>query len=64
MRVVFDANVVAAGVCWHGEGRLCLVRMARHEAIAYVTETTLAETRETAARLIQKYKPPHNTASL
>jgi len=24
MRVVFDANVVVAGVCWQGEGWLCL----------------------------------------
>lgn len=64
MRVVFDANVVAAGVCWHGEGRLCLVRMARHEAIGYATETSLAETREAAVRLIQKFKPSHNTAGL
>jgi uncharacterized protein len=64
MRVVLDANVVAGGVCWHGEGRLCLVRMARREAIAYATETTLAETREAAARLIQKFKPSHNAAGL
>ena len=47
MRVVFDANVVLAGVCWQGEGWLCLIRLAQRRAFAYGTAATLEETRET-----------------
>ena len=53
MRVVFDANVVVAGVCWQGEGWLCLVKLARRMAFAYGTPETIEETRETAVRLIR-----------
>jgi putative PIN family toxin of toxin-antitoxin system len=60
MRAVFDANVVAAGVCWDGEAYLCLVKMARRQVFAYGTEITLAETRETVTRLIREKKPKHN----
>ena len=60
MRVVFDANVVVAGVCWQGEGWLCLVTLARRRAFAYGTEATLAETRETALRVIQQQQPKHD----
>lgn len=62
MRVVFDANVVVAGVCWQGEAWLCLIRMARRHAFAYGTAATLEETRETALRIIQERQPRHNAA--
>jgi putative PIN family toxin of toxin-antitoxin system len=62
MRVVIDANVVASGVLWHGEGFLVLVRMARRQIMAFGTEATLAETRETCLRLIQLKAPRHNAA--
>ena len=41
MRAVFDANVIAAGVCWDGEAYLCLVKMARRQVFAYGTEASL-----------------------
>jgi putative PIN family toxin of toxin-antitoxin system len=63
VRVVFDANVVVAGVCWNGEGFLCLLKMARRHAFAYGTEATLAETQLTAVRLIRDLKPKHNAAA-
>lgn len=63
MRVVFDANVVVAGVCWQGEGWLCLIRMARRQAFAYGTVATLEETRETAVRIIRERQPTHNAAA-
>ena len=63
MRVVFDANVVVAGVCWQGEGWLCLVKLARRQAFAYGTIETLEESRETALRLIHQRQPPHNAAA-
>jgi uncharacterized protein len=63
MRVVFDANVVVAGVCWQGEGWLCLIRMARRHAFAYATAATLEETRETALRIIHQQQPRHNAAT-
>jgi len=62
VRVVFDANVVVAGVCWQGEGWLCLVKLARRLAFAYGTLATLEETRETAVRLIHQQQPTHNAA--
>ncbi|MCI0536527.1 MAG: putative toxin-antitoxin system toxin component, PIN family [Verrucomicrobiales bacterium] len=62
MRVVFDANVVVAGVCWQGEGWLCLVRMARRLAFAYGSNGTLEETRETVVRIIRQQQPKHNAA--
>lgn len=62
MRIVFDANVVVAGVCWQGEGWLCLVKLARRLASAYGTVATLDETRETAIRLIHQRQPSHNAA--
>lgn len=63
MRVVLDANVVVAGVCWQGEGWLCLIRLARRHAFAYATPVTLEETRETAVRLIRERQPVHNAAA-
>jgi putative PIN family toxin of toxin-antitoxin system len=63
VRVVLDANVVVAGVCWQGEGWLCLLKLARRQAFAYGTEATLEETRETAVRLIQERRPGHNAAA-
>ena len=64
MNVVFDANVVASGVCWHGEAWLCLVKLARRQACAYATEYTLTETRETATRLIREKQPGHRAANI
>lgn len=63
MRVVFDANVVVAGVCWQGDGWLCLIRMARRHAFAYGTVATLEETRETAVRIIRERQPTHNASA-
>ena len=60
MRVVVDANVVASAVCWDGEAFLCLVKLARRQAFACGTDTTLEETREVCARLIHDKKPKHN----
>jgi putative PIN family toxin of toxin-antitoxin system len=63
MRVVFDANVVVAGVCWQGEGWLCLIRMARRQAFAYGTVATLEETRETTVRVIRERQALHKAAA-
>jgi len=63
MRVVFDANVVVAGVCWQGEGWLCLIRMARRQAFAYGTVATLDETRATTVRVIRERQRPHNAVA-
>ena len=62
MRAVYDANVVVAGVCWQGEGWLCLIKLAQRQAFAFGTAATLAETRETAIRLIDQQAPAHNAA--
>ena len=64
MRVVFDANVVASGVCWRGEAWLCLMKLARRQAFAYATEYTLDEARETVSRLIREIKPANNAANI
>lgn len=63
MRVVLDANVVVAGVCWQGDGWLCLVRLARRHMFAFGTVATLEETRETALRVIRERQPVHNAAA-
>jgi putative PIN family toxin of toxin-antitoxin system len=63
VKVVFDASVVVAGVCWQGEGWLCLIRLAQRRAFAYGTAATLEETRETALRLIRQQRPRHNAAA-
>lgn len=63
MRVVFDANVIASGVCWDGEAYLCLVKLARRQAVAFGTEETLAETKEVTIRLIRQKQPQHNAAA-
>lgn len=63
MRVVFDANVVVAGVCWQGEGWLCLIKLARRLAFAYGTAASLEETRETASRIIRQQRPSHNAGA-
>ena len=62
MRVVFDANVVVAAVCWQGEGWLCLLKLARRQAFAYGTQATLEETRETTVRVIREQRPKHHAA--
>ena len=59
MRVVFDNNVVASGVGWDGEAYFCLVELAHRRAIAYGSETTLKEARETCTRLIQELEFTH-----
>jgi len=64
MRVVLDANVVASGVCWQEEAYRCLVKIARRQVFAYATEGTLAEARETAARLIRELEPKNNAANI
>ena len=62
MRVVYDANVAAAGVVFRGEAWACLVKLARRQVFAYGSEFTLAETRETATELIQHRKAVYNAA--
>jgi putative PIN family toxin of toxin-antitoxin system len=62
VRAVFDANVIASGVGWQGEGWLCLVKLARRQVEAFGTEQTLAETREAALRIIDEFQPKHNAA--
>ncbi|MBI4661905.1 MAG: putative toxin-antitoxin system toxin component, PIN family [Verrucomicrobia bacterium] len=63
MKVVFDANVIVAGVCWQGEGWLCLIKLARRRAFAYGTLATVEETRETALRVIRQQQAKHNAAA-
>ena len=63
MRVVFDANVVVAGVCWQGEAFVCLLKLARRRAFAFGSAATLEETRETAVRVIREVQPRHNAAA-
>jgi putative PIN family toxin of toxin-antitoxin system len=63
VRVVFDNNVVAGGVGWDGESYLCLAQLAHRRAIAYASEITLNEARETCARLIQELNFSHNAAA-
>jgi putative PIN family toxin of toxin-antitoxin system len=60
VKVVFDANVVGAGVCWQGEGWLCFVKLARRLAFPYGSVATLTETRETVLRLMRHFQPKHN----
>jgi len=64
MRVVLDASVVVSGVCWRGEAWSCLVKLARRQAFAYGTESTLAETRETGTRLIREKNPGNSAANI
>lgn len=63
MRVVIDANLVVAGICWQGEGWLCLVRLAQRRAFAFGTVATIDETRDTALRIIREQQPAHNAAA-
>lgn len=63
MLAVFDANVVASGVCWNGEPYLCLIKIARRQVFAFGSTVTLEETREITAELINARKPKHNAAA-
>lgn len=63
MRVVFDANIVASAVCWNGEAYLCLVKMARRQALAFATNATFEETKEVATGLIRLKEPKHNATA-
>ena len=54
MRAVLDANVVAAGVGWQGEGWLCLVKMARRHFSTYATDDIVRETWEMVLRLLRQ----------
>ncbi len=63
MRVVFDANVIVSAVGWDGEAYLCLVKLAQRRAVAFRTEDTLAETKETCARLMREEKFSHNAGT-
>ena len=60
MRAIFDANVVAAAVCWDGEAYLCLVKMARRQVFAFGSKLTLEETCEVCSQLIREKAPRHN----
>src|SRR5665213_796364 len=63
MRVVFDNNVVIGGMGWDGEANQCLVQLAHRRAIAYASDFTLKEARETCSRLIQEMKFSHSAAT-
>jgi putative PIN family toxin of toxin-antitoxin system len=63
VRAVFDANVVAAAVCWDGEAFLCLVKMARRQVWTFGTQETLGETREICTQLIRRQAPRHNATA-
>lgn len=63
MRIVLDASVVASAVGWDGEAYLCLVKLAQRRAVAFATEVTLNETRETCVRLIRQKKFSHNATT-
>jgi putative PIN family toxin of toxin-antitoxin system len=60
VRVVFDANVIAAGACWDGEPYLCFVKMARRQVLAFGSAETLEETRDICTHLIRQKAPKHN----
>ncbi len=60
MRVVFDANVIAAGACWDGEPYLCLIKMARRQVFVFGSENTVEETRDICTHLIRRKAPKHN----
>lgn len=50
-RVVIDTSVFVAGIFWRGSARECLVRFARREFEAFVSESILREYAETAWEL-------------
>ena len=60
MRVVLDANVAASGIVFRGEAWGCLARIAHRRVVAFASEYTLAETRDTAIKLVQHKKATHN----
>jgi predicted nucleic acid-binding protein len=64
VRVVFDANVIASGVCWRGESYLCLVKLARRQVFAFGALETLAETNTVVTELIRRKQPPHGGSNL
>jgi putative PIN family toxin of toxin-antitoxin system len=59
MRVVFDANVIAAAVCWNGESYLCLVKVARRQAFAFGTTETTTEANAVSTELLRARRPTH-----
>ncbi len=63
MRAVLDANVVAAGVLWEGEGWMLFVKLARRRFQCFGTDQTLEETRATCLRLIREEQARHNAAA-
>ncbi len=63
MRVVFDANVVAAAVCWSGEPFLCFAMLAQRRVFAFGSTETLEESREIATLLIRQKRPKHNATA-
>lgn len=63
MRAVLDANVVAAGVLWDGEGWMLFVKLARRRFRCWGSNATLDETRAVCLRLIQERKPRHHAAA-
>ena len=56
MRVVFDANVVFAGVGWRGEAYGCLLAMARRRITVFATLDILDEVRALVAERGAKFK--------
>ena len=47
-RAVIDTSVFVAAIFWRGSARECLVRFARRQFQAFVTEVVLEEYAETA----------------
>jgi len=60
LRAVVDTNVFVAGIFWRGSARECLVRFARREFEAVVSEAILREFAETAWALKTEENLPQN----
>ena len=57
---VIDTNVFVAAIFWQGSARECLVRFARRQFQACVTEVVLEEYAETAWDVKFEEHPPQN----
>lgn len=60
LKAVVDTNVFVAAILWRGSVRECLVRFARRQFEAVVSEPILREFAETAWELKIREDPPQN----
>jgi predicted nucleic acid-binding protein len=60
IRAVIDTSVLVAAIFWRGSARDCLVRFARREFEAFVSEDIQREYAETAWDLKIEKKLPQN----